>query len=46
MNYVECDLDAGLTLPQWRRIRAAGHARRRRPVSRLVRAGLRFAVIA
>jgi hypothetical protein len=28
MNYVECDLDPELTLPQWRRARAAAAPRR------------------
>ncbi len=29
MNYIECDLAAELTLPQWRQARAAARARRR-----------------
>lgn len=29
MNYVECDLNPALTLPQWRQARAAAAPRRR-----------------
>jgi hypothetical protein len=43
MNYVECDLDAAVTLPQWRRERAGAQFRRHHPVRRL-RARLRGAV--
>jgi hypothetical protein len=43
MNYVECDLDASVTLPEWRRMRVATR-RRRRPVARLVGARLRTAI--
>jgi len=34
MNYVECDLAAELTLPQWRQDRAATFSRSRRSLRR------------
>lgn len=43
MNYVECDLDAAVTLPEWRRRRAGAQAGRRHPVRR-IRARLRGTV--
>jgi hypothetical protein len=30
MNYVECDIPADVTLPEWRRARAAARPTRRR----------------
>ena len=33
MNYIECDLAADVTLPQWRRARAAASPRRRHILS-------------
>ena len=44
MNYVECDLDESLTLPQWRLMRGGARPRRRHPVRRLIRVGRRTAV--
>ena len=35
MNYVECDIPAGLTIAEWRRIRHAGQQVRTRRFSRL-----------
>jgi hypothetical protein len=36
MNYVESDVPAGLTLIEWRRVRAAASPRRRRGVRGLL----------
>ena len=38
MNYVECDLPAGLTLPEWRRARyEAQPVRTRRTIRQILR---------
>jgi hypothetical protein len=39
MNYLEGDLSAEITLPEWRRPRAAAKPRRRHPLRRRMTAG-------
>ena len=36
ISYVECDIPAGLTVAEWRRIRSAGQPVRTRRLQRLV----------
>jgi hypothetical protein len=43
MNYVESDVPAGLTLVEWRRVRAAASPRRRRSLRDRLAVRRRFA---
>lgn len=46
MNYVECELAAELTLPQWRRTRTAASSRSRRSLRARVAPARREAALA